>query len=74
MSEDPQSDPRLNMLHVLHCIDYIRQGIICHADLTLVDTSEDHSSIGSTARKCRDFSAVERWVRQYAWNMTDWET
>jgi hypothetical protein len=48
--------------HSFHCIDWIRQGLLCNSDITL-DTTNDFWSFGhNTEHKCRDSQAVVAWV------------
>ncbi|KAL9106115.1 MAG: hypothetical protein Q9227_008815 [Pyrenula ochraceoflavens] len=59
-------------MHVDHCIDQIRQAILCHADLTPVTlrpvTMDDPSAdlVGETERQhtCRDWRAVRKWLTE----------
>ncbi|KAK3634594.1 hypothetical protein LTR56_015174 [Elasticomyces elasticus] len=57
-------------VHTLHCVDYIRQELMCNVDLTLNHQGIDRSSITGPPRMCRDFDAVRRWVLDHAWNAT----
>ena len=53
--------------HVLHCMDSLRQDILCNADDTpryTTITKVPESGIGQT-RQCRDWGSLERWARQY---------
>lgn len=50
--------------HLLHCFDYLRQGIMCAADSTLELVDVDGTSTdgwGST-HECRDFDALFEWA------------
>lgn len=62
-SHVPIDEHRRDDKHTLHCIDYIRRQLLCHAHLTLQE--------GLTNRKapnqCRDFGAVQDWVRHHGW-------
>jgi hypothetical protein len=59
-------------MHVDHCIDQIRQAILCHADLTPVslrpvlmnDPTAD--LVGETEREhtCRNWKAVREWLTE----------
>lgn len=59
-------------MHVEHCIDQIRQAILCHADLTPVTLRpvdmDDPSAdlVGETERlhTCRDWRAVRKWLTE----------
>lgn len=50
--------------HSFHCIDWIRQGLICNSDITL-DTTVDFWSFGhNTEHRCRDDQAILKWVEE----------
>ncbi|KAF2236270.1 hypothetical protein EV356DRAFT_78282 [Viridothelium virens] len=53
--------------HTLHCVDYLRQTIMCNADLTLVSTGQDLEFDHSPPRQCRDWDAVVGWVEAWKW-------
>ena len=53
--------------HVLHCMEALRQDIMCNADDTPRYTTSDavpESGVGQI-RQCRDWGKLERWARQY---------
>ncbi|KAE9982320.1 hypothetical protein EG328_010980 [Venturia inaequalis] len=64
--QDPSSK------HTLHCVDYLRQAVMCNGDLTLVSTGVDLEFDHSPPRKCRDFGAVGAWVKQRMWEYERW--
>jgi hypothetical protein len=55
---DEDSQPPL----VKHCMDYLRQMVLCHADLTLLNIKsvlgQAHSQTSDITHTCKDFSAV----------------
>ena len=53
--------------HTLHCVDYLRQSVMCNADLTLVSTGQDLEFDNSPPRQCRDWDAVVNWVDRWKW-------
>lgn len=53
--------------HTLHCVDYLRQAVMCNADLTLVSTGQDLEFDHSPPRQCRDWDAVVNWVNRWKW-------
>ncbi|KAF2430725.1 hypothetical protein EJ08DRAFT_218989 [Tothia fuscella] len=59
------SDPYTR--HTLHCIDYLRQAVMCNSDVTLVSTGADLEFDHSPPRQCRDFDAVGEWVLGRKW-------
>jgi len=79
--ENPRQPPR--QMHLDHCIDYLRQSIQCHSDLTpmlwnlttVVDpeTSEEGQKLILTAdgqHTCRDFGRIREWAveRKVDWS------
>jgi len=50
------------MQHTFHCLDYLRQAVLCQSDMTLVSTNRDLEFDKSPPRQCRDFEAVRGWV------------
>ncbi|KAF1971707.1 hypothetical protein BU23DRAFT_555875 [Bimuria novae-zelandiae CBS 107.79] len=52
--------------HTLHCINYIRQQIMCHSDTTLGGTDDVHYSLNK-GHQCRDYEAVVRWTKNHEW-------
>ncbi|KAK7029391.1 hypothetical protein VNI00_014645 [Paramarasmius palmivorus] len=55
--------------HVSHCIDWIRQSIMCHADTSVIVWQwEDwiNSSIvkGDIAHTCRNFEKIQDWAKE----------
>ncbi|KAI9704619.1 MAG: hypothetical protein M1820_005532 [Bogoriella megaspora] len=53
--------------HTLHCVDYLRQSVMCNADLTLVSTGKDLEFDHGPPRQCRDWDAVVEWVDRWKW-------
>ena len=53
--------------HTLHCVDYLRQAVMCNLDLTLVSTGHDLEFDHSPPRQCRDWDAVVGWVDRWKW-------
>ncbi|KAH8705818.1 hypothetical protein BGW36DRAFT_354212 [Talaromyces proteolyticus] len=52
--------------HVLHCLDGIRQAILCEGDDTPLYLSEvgDKISGRDEPRQCRDWSKLDRWAKE----------
>ncbi|KAL0070222.1 hypothetical protein AAF712_002712 [Marasmius tenuissimus] len=55
--------------HVSHCIDWVRQSIMCHADTSVIVWQwEDwvNSSIvkGDVAHTCRNFKKIQDWAKE----------
>ena len=60
----PQSRP---WGHVIHCVDTLRQDIICNADDTPRYSTESRvpeTGVGQV-RMCRSWDKLEQWARQY---------
>ncbi|RDW59898.1 hypothetical protein BP6252_12985 [Coleophoma cylindrospora] len=57
-------------VHLDHCVDQIRQALMCHADLTPVPMhavagAPDHLALGNgEMHTCRDFDAIWAWVEE----------
>lgn len=48
--------------HVLHCVNWIRQALMCNADLNLDHSINDFFEFGNgNVHICKDFEAVKRW-------------
>jgi len=66
-------DPRFDtaVIHNTHCFHFIRQSILCHADLTLIPTDADkNSTIASEeVHRCRDWTKVREFVEK---NQAEW--
>ena len=53
--------------HVIHCLDQLRQDIVCNADDTprvTTDSVEPGTAVGQV-RSCRDWTELEQWAKQY---------
>lgn len=53
--------------HMDHCIDTIRQSLMCHADITplVFQWSDAHNSIrmhGNVVHSCRNFDLIKNWA------------
>lgn len=66
-SNDTSPQPEVPFYHTLHCIDFLRRVLMCHADLTLFDSSIDPGFTGYGSRQCMDWEAVTKWVSDNAW-------
>jgi hypothetical protein len=53
--------------HVIHCVDALRQEVLCNADDTpRYSTSDDNPESGrGQVRMCRNWGNLERWTKQY---------
>ncbi|KAI9042937.1 uncharacterized protein KD926_004728 [Aspergillus affinis] len=56
--------------HIDHCIDSVRQSVMCHSDIAPIPWTWDEKS-GSAKGKltghhtCRDFEAIRQWAREH---------
>ena len=62
---DPNDD-LLEMSHLDHCLDMIRQNIMCSSDITPItyawSKKEQRAvAVGKVMRTCRDFEAIKQW-------------
>ncbi|KAK6860653.1 hypothetical protein PG995_004289 [Apiospora arundinis] len=56
--------------HVDHCVEALRQDIMCQADLTprywfLDEAKDKFVSNGSLVQSCRDFTAIREWAERH---------
>ncbi|EED20598.1 hypothetical protein TSTA_038090 [Talaromyces stipitatus ATCC 10500] len=59
--------PKVSYHHIEHCLDLLRQDIMCRAD-DLMDFTKDHGDEFLTGegqvRKCRDWNKLSKWVQE----------
>lgn len=52
-----------------HCIDYLRQSLMCYADTSLEIRVVNESGVKETpdwdVKRCRDFDAILRWAQEW---------
>lgn len=63
--------PELLRMHLDHCVDMLRQVVMCSADVTLltgvwVEGYPRLSADFNTLHKCRDYEAIMRWNEAHA--------
>ena len=52
-------------IHIEHCIDLLRQSLMCQADTT-IEISEHGGVTGfGTKHQCRDFDQLVRWTSKW---------
>jgi hypothetical protein len=55
--------PELNGQHVLHCLDTLRQDVMCVADDTPMPTGHEALTIGDgQPTMCRNFKKLTEWI------------
>ena len=63
--------PELYERHYEHCVDYIRQGVMCHFDTGIIPYNwvRDHNNPtpnSNTMHKCVDWERLQDWLRSRA--------
>ncbi|KAE9364268.1 hypothetical protein N431DRAFT_473864 [Stipitochalara longipes BDJ] len=59
----PDSEKDDSHFHIVHCLEYLRQAIVCHADTTLEQGLLSGNFVGEGAlHQCRDWSAVTEFL------------
>ncbi|PNP51747.1 hypothetical protein THARTR1_07516 [Trichoderma harzianum] len=62
--------------HTLHCLDYLRESILCTSDSTLepfkpkFDSAADRKGVDGygTPHQCRDFGKLRNWAERFRYN------
>ncbi|KAF6788128.1 hypothetical protein CSOJ01_15098 [Colletotrichum sojae] len=62
-------DELMGIEHLEHCIDALRQSLMCSADVTPIPwiwREEDHEAkaVAEIAHTCRDFEAIRAWAKE----------
>lgn len=74
---DDPDDPIATIPHLQHCMNYIRQMVLCGADLTLEPEGDDRgeaTGVGVT-HTCRDWTTVYDTINDNYAKWTEyWET
>ncbi|KAN0092868.1 protein of unknown function (DUF3328) domain containing protein [Tylopilus felleus] len=66
--------------HIQHCLRYLRQILVCHADTTLeddipqfLDGSWTHSANGvGSVHRCKDWTVLRKWVAEHPSLPVEW--
>lgn len=71
MSESEEVLKYLKLEHIEHCVDSIRQSLMCHADVsTLVyQWNKERQRMqfhGDVAHSCRNFNKIRDWAKSHA--------
>jgi hypothetical protein len=66
-SEKVKEDELLGPMHLHHCIDSIRQSLMCMSDISVIvwqwDTRDLKAKpVGNIAHTCRNFDAIREWA------------
>lgn len=53
--------------HILHCLDALRQDVLCNADDTPRYTGFQHRGLSGTGqfRQCRNWNQLEAWAQRH---------
>ncbi|KAI1172801.1 hypothetical protein F4777DRAFT_581563 [Nemania sp. FL0916] len=53
--------------HIRHCIDYLRQSLMCHADMNLEPVNLNLGGVTgfNSRRKCYDIDKVKEWAQEW---------
>ncbi|KAF1832568.1 hypothetical protein BDW02DRAFT_423229 [Decorospora gaudefroyi] len=57
-------DQSFNLLHIYHCLDGLRQDIMCTADDTPMPAPAEHHGGDGQIRQCRDWDKLIAWARR----------
>ncbi|KXH34551.1 hypothetical protein CSIM01_00462 [Colletotrichum simmondsii] len=65
-----EESPRIHRMHVDHCLDYLRQTVQCHGDLTpmVFSWSDDAGRVVADWKEphtCRNFNRVRSWAEDH---------
>ncbi|KAK1501471.1 hypothetical protein CTAM01_05695 [Colletotrichum tamarilloi] len=65
-----EESPRIHRMHVDHCLDYLRQTVQCHGDLTpmVFSWSDDAGRVVADWKEphtCRNFNRVRNWAEDH---------
>lgn len=68
--------PEMYERHYEHCVDYIRQGVMCNYDMTMiafnwVKTHDSPTPNGNTNHKCVDWEKTQSWLKDRVVQMPD---
>lgn len=65
-SNDTATPMPLNF-HIAHCIDFLRQHLMCHVDLSMSASPQSVFFTIDPPHKCQDFEAIHQWAERHAW-------
>ena len=53
--------------HIRHCIDLLRQALMCRPDLTIEEKDEELGGVSGfgTTHKCHDWDQLVSWTRKW---------
>ena len=65
---DQDLPPDAQPMHVRHCIDYLRQSLMCLADTTIEHLDEKVGGVKGfgTQHQCKDFKQLVQWTTKWA--------
>lgn len=64
-------DQLFGFTHIDHCLDSIRQSLMCHSDISPIvwQWTEPQHSVkihGGIVHTCRNFEKIHQWAREHA--------
>lgn len=65
IEEEPRSDS-----HTLHCLDYIREQLMCLSDITLQGTTGNFLDgfTKNNGHQCRNTDEIIAWAKKHRWD------
>jgi hypothetical protein len=62
--EEPEFEHEVDEIHMLHCIEFLRQSVMCHADTTVQTEAEYHQGILAfgVEYQCKNWWQLVDWV------------
>lgn len=70
---DQEHHTEHDLYHMDHCIEYIRQAVLCSADTSLETTwltskGQRYATGGNTTHVCNNFAALKEWAERNRFN------
>lgn len=67
-------DDRIGIEHLDHCIDVLRQNLLCNADITPLSFTRDRrdgkaKEVAEVIHSCRDFERIKLWALDHQMQM-----
>ena len=64
-----RKDELMGMDHLEHCVDAIRQSLMCASDITpntwtWVEADHEAKAVANVAHTCRDFEQIREWAKR----------
>lgn len=67
--EKETADANLSIEHIEHCVDDLRQGLMCSANITPVpwrwiEDNNASKAVSDLVHTCRDWNKIAEWARE----------